>query len=263
MGKYKSPERPSLGKDKKPSRHIISDNDIEIFLHDHPEINASEVFQNTIRSMMPRGPVEIRLESLKKRKPEIERQLNEINPEIARLEERIHSQNRIRLEVVLEADYEAWYLRHIVQAGIFQILKVQYPNIEQTISDWLFERKVTPAEIVEKSGEKFLSKDAFLFLKTHLERLKALDGSKIIQPGIWAHLSPSESDFRVAGRYNIRFDYSVFQSDWKAGKISGELPVSFFKSYKPKIFDLHLKREIKKMMEPEYMEINDVSLESM
>ena len=263
MGKYKSPGRPSLGKDKKPSRHIISDNDIEIFLHDHPEINASEAFQNTIRSMMPHGPDEIRLESLKKRKSEIERELNGINPEISRLEERIHSQKRIRLEAALEADYEAWYLRHMVQAGIFHILKVQPPNIEQTISDWISERKVKPAEIVEKSGEKFLSKDASLFLKIHLERLKALNGRKIIQPRIWSYLSPSESDFQVAGRYNIRFDYGAFQSDWKAGKISSELPVSFFKSYKPKIFDQDLKREIKKMMEPEYMEINDISLESM
>ena len=67
MVKYKSPGRPSLGKDKKPSRHIISDSDIEIFLHAHSEINASEVFQNTVRAMMPHGPDEIRLEMLKKR----------------------------------------------------------------------------------------------------------------------------------------------------------------------------------------------------
>ena len=61
--------------------------------------------------------------------------------------------------------------------------------------------------------------------------------------------------------YNIRFDYGAFESDWRAGKIPGELPVSFFKSYKPKIFDQDLKREIKKIMEPEYIEINDISLE--
>ena len=262
MGKYRSPGRPSLGKDKKPSRHIISDNDIEIFLHDHPEINASEAFQNTIRSMMPHGPDEIRLESLKKRKSEIEKELNEINPEILRLEEKIHSQKRIKLEASLESDYEAWYLRHMVQVGIFHIITVQPPDIEKTILDWISERKVKPQELIEKNGKKFLSKDASMYLREHLSRLRAIEGKMIIQPRIWSYLSPTASDFQIAGKYNIRFDYDSFQSDWLASKISGELPVSFFKQYNPKIYDQDMKREIKKMMEPEYMEINDVSVET-
>ena len=261
MVKYKSPGRPSLGKEKKPSRHIISDNDIEIFLHDHPEINASEVFQNTVRAMMPHGPDEIRLEMLKKKKSEIEMELNEINPEIIRLEERIHSQKRIKFEASLESDYEAWYLKHMVQVGIFHIINVKPPDIEKTILDWISERKIKAEEIIEKNGKKYLSKDASLYIKEHLSRLKALDGRMIIQPRTWSYLSPTASDFQIAGKYNIRFDYDSFQSDWIAGKISGELPISFFKVYNPKIYDQDMKRNIKKMMEPEYREINDVSVE--
>ena len=181
---------------------------------------------------------------------------------LLRLEERIHSQKRIKLEASLESDYEAWYLRHMVQVGIFHIIKVQPPDIEKTILDWISERKVKPQELVEKDGKKFLSKDASMYLREHLSRLRAIEGKMIIQPRIWSYLSPTASDFQIAGKYNIRFDYDSFQSDWLAGKISGELPVSFFKQYNPKIYDKDMKREIKKMMEPEYIEINDLSVET-
>lgn len=34
--------------------------------------------------------------------------------------------------------------------------------------------------------------------------------------------------------------------------MDGDLPVQFFKAYKPKIFDYNIKREIKKLMMPFY-----------
>ena len=56
-------------------------------------------------------------------------ELNEINPEIIRLEERIRSQKRIKFEASLESDYEAWYLKHMVQTGLFHIINVKPPDL--------------------------------------------------------------------------------------------------------------------------------------
>ena len=250
--KYRTPGRPSLGKEKKPSRHIISDNDIEMFLHDHPEINASEVFQDTIHSMMPHGPDEIRLEALNKKKSEIERELNEIIPEIKRLKERINSQKRIKLEANIESDYEAWYLRYLVQSNIFRISEVVHLDIYSTINRWIEEGKIKPHEIIEKEHEVFISNSATIFTRQKLNQLGCLEGMKVIPAKNKAHISPMKEEFGVYGRYKISFDYDQFEKDFFTGKISEDLPVQFFKAYKPKIFDPDIKREIKKLMIPSY-----------
>ena len=250
--RYRTPGRPSLRKDKKPSRHIISDNDIEIFLHDHPEINASEVFQDTIHSMMPHGPDEIRLEALNKRKSEIERELNEIMPEIKRLKERISSQKRIKLEANLESDYEAWYLRYLVQRDIFTRSEVVPLDIYSTIKRWIDEGKIKPYEIVEKEHEVFISNSATIFTRQKLNQLGCLDGMKVIPAKNEAHMSPMKEEFGGYGRYKISFDYELFEKDFFAGRMDGDVPVQFFKAYKPKIFDYDIKREIKKLMMPSY-----------
>ena len=250
--RYRTPGRPSLGKEKKPSRHIISDNYIEIFLHDHPEINASEVFQDTIHSMMPHGPDEIRLEALNKRKSEIERELNEIIPEIKRLKERISSQKRIILEAKLESDYEAWYLRYLVQRDIFRRSEIVPMDIYSTIKRWIEKGKIKPHEIIETDHEVFISNSATIFTKQKLNQLGCLEGMKVIPAKNKAHMSPMKEEFGVYGRYKISFDYEQFEKDFFVGKISEDLPVQFFKAYQPKIFDLDLKREIKKLMIPSY-----------
>ena len=65
-------------------------------------------------------------------------------------------------------------------------------------------------------------------------------------------MSPMKEEFGVYGRYKISFDYELFEKDFFAGKISEDLPVQFFKAYKPKIFDPDIKREIKRLMIPSY-----------
>ena len=249
---YRTPGRPSLGKEKKPSRHIISDNDIEIFLHDHPEINASEVFQDTIHSMMPHGPDEIRLEALNKKKSEIERELNEIMPEIKRLKERISSQKRIKLEANIESDYEAWYLRYLVQRGIFMRNKIIPFDIYSAIDGWIKEGKIKPNEIIEKGNEIFISNSATTFTIKKLNKFGCLNGRKVIPAKNETFLIPTKDEFQTNCGYQISFDYELFKKDFFAGKIDSNLPVQFFKAYKPKISDPDLKREIKKLMMPFY-----------
>lgn len=250
--KYRTPGRPSLGKEKKPSRHIISDNDIEIFLHDHPEINASEVFQNVIHSMMPQGPDKIRLEALNKRKSEIEQELNIIIPEIKRLNELIESQQRRKLETELESDYEAWYLRRLVQRGIFMRNKIIPFNIYSAIEGWIKEGKMELGEIIEKGNEIFISDSATTLTIKKLNKFGCLRGRKVIPAKNETFLIPTKEEFQTNRGYQILFDYELFEKDFFAGKIDSNLPVQFFKAYKPKISDLELKREIKKLMMPSY-----------
>ena len=253
--RYRTPGRPSLGKEKKPSRHIISDNDIEIFLHDHPEINASEVFQDTIHSMMPHGPDEIRLEVLNQRKSEIEQELNRIIPEIKRLKERIESQQRRKLETDIESDYEAWYLRSLVQRGIFMRSKIIPFDIYSTIERWIREGKMKSYEIIEKGNDIFISDSATTFTIEKLRTLGCLKGREVIPRKDVPHLIPTKDEFQPNNGYKISFDYELFEKDFFAGKIDGDLPVQLFKAYKPKISDSELKREIKKLMMPFYVNL--------
>lgn len=48
----KRPGRPTLGKFKVIIRNVSSDAEIEKFLEEHPEVNASYVFRNAIHSLM-------------------------------------------------------------------------------------------------------------------------------------------------------------------------------------------------------------------
>jgi hypothetical protein len=48
----KRPGRPTLGKFKTVIRNVSSDPEIEKFLGDHPEVNASDLFRNAMHSMM-------------------------------------------------------------------------------------------------------------------------------------------------------------------------------------------------------------------
>ncbi|MCL5882101.1 MAG: hypothetical protein M1592_05910 [Candidatus Thermoplasmatota archaeon] len=51
----KRPGRPIMGKFKTVIRNVSSDPEIEKFLGDHPEINASDVFRNAMHNLMRDG----------------------------------------------------------------------------------------------------------------------------------------------------------------------------------------------------------------
>jgi hypothetical protein len=48
----KRPGRPTIGKSKTVVRNVSSTPEIEVFLKEHPEVNASDVFRNAMCNLM-------------------------------------------------------------------------------------------------------------------------------------------------------------------------------------------------------------------
>ena len=48
----KGPGRPTMGKSKTVVRSVSANPEIELFLKEHPEVNASDVFRNAMCNLM-------------------------------------------------------------------------------------------------------------------------------------------------------------------------------------------------------------------
>ena len=114
--------RPTLGGSKLVQRAITSDPEIEGFLRKNPSINASDVFRRAVHSMMPRDVDSIRLSRLAEEISQMRAGLSIKEPEYESLKRRVEEREKVQLDLRLEQDCHAWYLRSLVQSGVFRIM---------------------------------------------------------------------------------------------------------------------------------------------
>lgn len=249
--------RPSQGKKKKITRAVTSDEEIEKFLYEHREINASELFRNMIHSMMPKDPDEIKLNNLIKRKNELEQELASITPEIERLKSKINEKEKLKVETKIESDFEAWYLRFLVQSGVFSIKTIPEQNPWDLYRYIKEKPDFNENEIEIRNNELYLTdKASLLTLRKFHDFRKGNHLVKIPEKKI---LTPMKEALQM--KYHITLNDNEFENEFLTGGISGDLPVEFFKRFEPKIFSIELKEEIKRMMTPEYSKI-DIEVKS-
>ncbi len=106
--------RPNKGYEKHIMRSVVSDLTIEEYLKEHPDVNASEVFRLAVYSLMPKGDTKIRLDRLEKeiKDKKINIRIKEL--EAQELRNKIEFEESIKLDIRLEEDCGAWYLRDLI-----------------------------------------------------------------------------------------------------------------------------------------------------
>ncbi len=243
--------RPSEGVTKKIMRSITSDMEIEKFLKEHKEINASELFRNMIYSMIPKDPDEIKLNNLLKRKNEIEQELTSITPEINRLKSIIKEREKLKIDTKIESDCNAWYLRYLIQLGKIKTVKI--PELDPwDIYKYIKENKnFNNNEIEIRNNELYLTDKASLWTRNRFHDFRK--GNHLVKIPETIIVLPLEKGLEID--YHIRLKYNDFKNEFIKG-INGEMPLEFFKRFEPKITSAELKEEVKRMMIPEYKSIN-------
>ena len=272
--------RPAVSpKNKKMTRTVTTDFAIEEYLSNHPEISASKLFKQAVRSQIPNDPAEVQLEKLKEELGKLEKRRNEIYPEIERLEKNIEDKKRIKLQLKLEEDYEAWYLRYLVDHGIFKTIYIKETSVEPVLESMIKRKDITREDIVEKHGKLFIN----ISTKNSTMVYRRLTSKGFMDPNTHElHSIPGHYEFNTLPddlqvKYHVKIDYEKFKEDFSTEKISSDMPVSFFKEYNPRVLSTwddsskkyvsNLKEEIQKMMVQEYqamavdVERGDVTLE--
>lgn len=118
--------RPSSGENKKIQRQITSDPLIEVFLREHPDYNASEIFRNAIFALMPKGDLRIRIDSLEREISDLKIKIKMKELELQELKNKIEFEEKIKLDIRLEEDCAAYYLRDLLLSKNIVVSKVSF-----------------------------------------------------------------------------------------------------------------------------------------
>jgi hypothetical protein len=240
--------RPTLGEAKLVQRAITSDPEIEEFLRKNPSINASDVFRKAIRGMMPRDSDSIRLSKLSEEISDLRARLSIKEAEYESLRKRVEERERIQLDLRLERDCHAWYLRSLEQTGVFRIINSEAVDPVQFVESEISTGSIKKYEVQITDGKARLTDKASQTARRMLKHFLHGDVLEPIPARTW--IVPSLENLRSS--YGISIDFEKFQDDFLAGRTSGDLPLEYFQRYKPAIINDSIKAEIKHRMEPQY-----------
>ncbi|MDS0256448.1 hypothetical protein ApAK_01950 [Thermoplasmatales archaeon AK] len=243
--------RPTIGGSKLVQRAITSDPEIEEFLRKNPSINASEVFRRAIRSMMPRDSDSIRLSKLAEEISRMRSSLSMKEAEYESLKKRVEERERVQLDLRLEQDCHAWYLRSLVQLGIFRIMRRDPMDPLKIIEDEIRAGVMKASEISYENGRIRLTDRASPRTRRLLRNFMKGDILVTIPGSEW--VTPSQDSLR--SQYGLSIDFPLFEREFMANPSMGDLPLEFFRQFKPLIVENRIKAEVKARMEPSYRSI--------
>ena len=107
---------PSKGYKKKLLRSVVTDPDIEEYLRNHRELNASDIFRWAINSMMPKGDTRIMLDKVEREASDLKIQLKMKELMVQELKNKLEYEESIKLDLRLEEDCGAWYLKDLIHS---------------------------------------------------------------------------------------------------------------------------------------------------
>ena len=244
--------RPTLGEAKLVQRAITSDPEIEEFLRKNPSINASDVFRKAIRGMMPRDSDAIRLSKMAEEISDMRAKLSIKEAEYESLRKRVEERDRIQLDLRLEQDCHAWYLRSIVQSGVFRVMKSDAVDPVSSVQDEIRTGSIKSYEIEITDGKARLTQKATPSTRKLLRQFLHGDNLQPIPPRTW--VVPVLENLRSS--YGISIDFNRFEKEFIENQSIGDLPIDFFRQFKPAIIQDSIKAEVKARMEPHYRTIS-------
>jgi hypothetical protein len=103
---------------------ITIDSEVEDYIDElGPHFNVSAYVNRSLWALKSQTSDEARLHQLDNDIFETSQKLSILESEWKSVKSRVEDKARIRLEISLETDCHAWYLKSLVQSGIFRILK--------------------------------------------------------------------------------------------------------------------------------------------
>ena len=257
--KNSKPGRPPEGMKRKGRLQITIDSEVEDFIDElGPHFNVSGYVNRSLWALKSQTSDEARLHQLDNDIFETRQKLSILESEWKSVKARVEDKARIRLDISLETDCHAWYLRSLVQSGIFRVLKRDPIDPIPIVKQFMAEKRIHAYEVEETPQGFRLTEKAtnstFRILRKHIGKNNMLIPS---EPETW--LVPSESD--LIERYFLRIDYEQFQKEFLYNQNISEAPTDFFKQFSPRILSDNVKRETKQKMMPFYQNPPEISVD--
>ncbi len=245
--------RPSVGEKKLPIRSLTSDPEVEIFLKEHPGINASEVFRRSIRALMPKDSHVIRLEKLAKDISEMRSDLAVKEAEYQSLKKEIDDREKIKIDLRLEEDCDAWYLKNLMERGVIREV------LPDPITPESFMPMLTGQNSHVKEDTVFKDGRWRIVDNPHPDSLKEINRTGLrIDHGIIIEaksrpprLVPNEQE--LASRYGMWVDHASLLSAFREAEQASDISLEILKKFRPRILDDRIRTSVKRKMEPSYM----------
>ena len=195
-------------------------------------------------------PEEIELQKLEK---EISRMKSDLAPKISRasyLRESVQRKKRLQTDLLMERECHGWYLRSLVQSGVFRVMHKESVDPSTVINQLLADGNISKSDI-ESTGNGWrisrnASRKAVRYLSIFLDKEGNLTPTR---ESAW--LTPSQED--VLSKYSISLDFDKLSNEIISNSQIGDEPVEFYLQFNPRIVSDRVKAEVKKKMEPEYM----------
>ena len=257
--KNSKPGRPPEGLKRKGRLQITIDSEVEDFIDGlGSHFNVSAYVNRSLWALKSQTSDEARLRQLDNDIFETRQKLSILESEWKSVKARVEDKARIRLDINLETDCHAWYLKSLVQSGIFRVLKRDPIDPIPIVKQFLAEKRIHAYEIEETDkGFKLTDKatnGTFRILRRHIGKDNLLIPS---EPETW--LVPSAND--LIERYFLRMDYETFRREFLGNQNISEAPTDFFKQFSPRILTESVKRETKQKMMPFYQNPPEISVD--
>lgn len=162
------------------------------------------------------------------------------------------------MDINLETDCHAWYLRSLVQSGIFRVMQRESVDPIPIVNQLIAEKKIHAFEVEEtpdgiRLTDKAANRTLRMFSK-HLGKDNILIPS---EPETW--VVPYESE--LTDKYFLRIDYEQFRQEFLTNQNISEAPTEFFKQFSPRILSDNVKRETKHKMMPFYQNPPEITVD--
>jgi hypothetical protein len=257
--KNSKPGRPPEGIKRKGRIQITIDSEVEHFIDGlGPGFNVSSYVNRSLWALKSQTSDEARLHQLDKDIFDTRQKLAILESEWKSVKARVEDKARIRLDINLETDCHAWYLKALVQSGIFRVMRRESIDPVPLVKQLLSEKKIHAYEIEEtpqgmRLTDKASNRTLRMFSK-HLGKDNALVPS---EPETW--VVPYESE--LTDKYFLRIDYKQFRQEFLTNQSISEAPTEFFKQFSPRILTESVKRETKQEMMPFYQNPPEITVD--
>ena len=195
-------------------------------------------------------PEEIELQKLEK---EISRLKSDLAPKIPRasyLRESVQGKKRLQTDLLMERKCHGWYLRSMVQSGIFRVRRKESVDPSTVIKQLLADGNISKSDIESTGNGWRMSRTASRKAERYLSIFLDKEGN-ISPTRESAWVIPGQED--VLSKYSISLDFDKFSDEIISNSQIGDEPVEFYLHFNPRIVSDRVKAEVKKKMEPEYM----------
>lgn len=194
--------------------------------------------------------LEIKVEEKFKKWKDLEIQAGIAKAEYEGAKSELESRKKMELDLKLEEDCGAWYLRSLIEEGSIRKIEYTEPTKEKVVEIAEFLSENHGASIDYSNERPRILKDGDSFSLTHVRFLSnkglTIDREGFIMPRPNA-FGPSMEPSSLT-RFKLELDIKRFSEDFLSGIVTEDSPLSVLKEYSPIITSSELKSEIKNRM---------------